>query len=121
MQHCSWCFSRTEHSLISKCLITRNVYECGKCGREGCKCMKCSEMARRYPDHADKLCYRCKLLIPTWDKHPDEITESLKLQGRCSWCFNITKHTLFAHNAATRNEYTVNIDVINFVKELIAL
>lgn len=105
--YCSWCFEHGEHTLINKNRITRNVFQCENCGKETCKCMKCNQMTRRYPDHADKFCFKCKHLIEEWTESSEILIENLKIEARCSWCFKLTKHSMYSHNTATRNEYIV--------------
>lgn len=39
---CSWCFGSTNHSLIQKNYIKRNLYQCQSCSKQTVKCAKCS-------------------------------------------------------------------------------
>lgn len=48
--YCSWCYEKTEHKLVEKNHLTRNVYMCLSCKNHTLVCRYCSELARGKPN-----------------------------------------------------------------------
>ncbi|MBS3798773.1 DUF726 domain-containing protein [Pseudoalteromonas sp. BDTF-M6] len=48
--YCSWCFERTEHKLVKKSHLSRNIYQCNCCRNNTLICRYCSELARGTPN-----------------------------------------------------------------------
>ncbi len=87
---CSWCFQYAPQKKLEDRWMGRNAHECGHCLNETCNCLMCSEGAcRSYGSSADKLCFKCD---GTFNK--TKVTAAMKGEGRCSWCFEKTSHTL---------------------------
>jgi hypothetical protein len=38
---CSWCFKKTDHQIMEKHYLSRNVYKCTDCKRLTLHCLKC--------------------------------------------------------------------------------
>ncbi len=87
---CSWCFQYAPQKKLEDRWMGRNAHECGNCLNETCNCLMCSEGAcRSYGSSADKLCFKCD---GTFNKA--KVASAMKCDGRCSWCFEKSSHTL---------------------------
>ena len=55
---CSWCFERTDHTLVRPRKGARNLHVCDACGQPTAKCLirGCKAMARSTGNTADKFC-----------------------------------------------------------------
>jgi hypothetical protein len=87
---CSWCFNFAPFTTIRE-----NVYQCGACRAECVKCNRCQEGMGRHlmtAEGSDQQCARCAGLIPAWG-----VTPLLTTTSPCSWCFNISAHSLLKH------------------------
>eukprot|EP01099_Mayorella_cantabrigiensis_P004949 TRINITY_DN3809_c0_g1_i1.p1 TRINITY_DN3809_c0_g1~~TRINITY_DN3809_c0_g1_i1.p1 ORF type:complete len:458 (+),score=50.33 TRINITY_DN3809_c0_g1_i1:33-1376(+) len=101
--YCSWCFSKEDHQLVVRSIISRNIYKCPHCFNLGLPCTICSDgMAKQFDAYSDKTCAVCDGTLKSWDQ---PVSTKSFAQGWCSWCFYETKHSLMQTNIIRRNVY----------------
>lgn len=91
---CSWCSKETEHELVQRNYLRRNVYQCSTClGRTVlCRIPTCDNLARGHETYDDELCAIHDGSLESWAHLPK------KKHKHCSWCFQRTNHRLVEKN-----------------------
>jgi hypothetical protein len=86
-QWCSWCFNKTTHKIHKLNSITRNEYECCRCGNFTIQCRYCSNMATHRPAEVQDDADFIKALRINWAselcaEHDGTIADFEKLNQR---------------------------------------
>lgn len=56
LQYCSFCYQKTEHRLVQRNILRRNVYECSACKGRTVECRLCKAMAKGGEYWDDEFC-----------------------------------------------------------------
>ena len=91
---CSWCKELTEQVRITKHHTPkRSKYQCNSCFRTTvvCRVSDCKRMARAHRGWKEETCF-----------YHTRFYKEEKHQGRCSWCFQDSAHTICMDNMVTK-------------------
>lgn len=74
--HCSWCYQRSDHTLLEKNWVRRNRYSCTHCKRDTytCRWYQCLHMARGGPSWDDERCAEHTHEIPSFRQLDQKLT-----------------------------------------------
>ena len=104
--YCSWCFANTQHKLVQRNAVRRDVHECLDCGGRTVLCRRCgTAFARGHGTYDDECCLVCDGTVKSWHDS-DAFKRATTKDGWCSWCFENTSHKLEQSNPVRRNVYS---------------